>query len=312
MWASDTAEIEHVACPLCGSSESTVYCEARDHLFAQPGVFTFVRCRLCALVYLNPRPAADALRRYYPDEYFCYRPALAASRGGAAAMGGLAGRLSLRRIRQLEDHVGRISRDATILDVGCGANSFLYHLHRLRGCETLGIDFNAAVAAAVRNHLGMPVLAGSLCEAGLAADSFDGVAMYEYLEHEGRPRRVLSEAHRVTKPGGWLVLEIPNITSPLARLFGRKWCQLDAPRHLVLYDPATIRRMLEDCGYQVIATRPLRYLFMFGFSVLVAAGFRRLGRLPLFETALAVAITLPFLPLLWFCPEFLRVYARKA
>ena len=47
-------------------------------------------------------------------------------------------RLALQRIRQLEHHIGQIPRSARILDVGCGANAFLYHLHRLRGCEASG------------------------------------------------------------------------------------------------------------------------------------------------------------------------------
>jgi len=49
---------------------------------------------------------------------------------------------------------------------------------------------------------------------------------------------------------------------------------------------------------------------MFGCSVLVAMGFRNMGMLPLLETTLAVDITLPFLPLTWLWPEFLRIYAR--
>jgi SAM-dependent methyltransferase len=304
-------DFEPVDCPLCGSRESAPRFRARAHLFRQPGDFSFVSCQECSLTYLNPRPTLAALQRYYPAEYFCYRPVFDSRRTGQPRMAGLAGQLSLRRIRQLERYVGRVPSSARILDVGCGANSFLYHLHRLRGCETLGIDFNAEVVAAIRDRLAMPAMCGALRECRLEAEAFDGVAMYEYLEHEGEPRKVLAEARRVTKPGGWLAIEIPNVGSRLAAIFGRKWCQLDAPRHLVLYDTATIRRLLVQGGYEVIAVRPLCYQWMFGFSVLVAAGFRKLGRLPLLETALAVAITLPFLPLPWIWPEFLRVYARK-
>lgn len=301
--------MENVACPLCGADEASLYRRTRDHLFRQPGEFTFVRCSRCGLVYLNPRPTLDALTQYYPENYFCYRPAIQGTEP-KHAMGGLVASLALSRIRQLEKYTGRVLSSAHILDVGCGGNSFLYHLNRLRGCETLGVDFNAKVVNAIQQHYGMKAMCGYLPECRLPTATFDGVGMYEYLEHEGRPRDILAEARRITKPGGWLALEIPNIGSGLARLFGRKWCQLDAPRHLVLYDPVTIRRMLEQSGYEIIAIRPLCYQWMFGFSVLVAMGFRNMGMLPLLETTLAVAITLPFLPLTWLWPEFLRIYAR--
>jgi SAM-dependent methyltransferase len=316
--------LEHVPCPVCGADDAEVRHRVRDHLFGQPDEFNLVRCRGCRVLYLNPRPTLAGLQRFYPDTYFCYQPLLAdASPGGELpGMGGLTGALAESRIRQLERHVGQIPRAARILDVGCGANAFLYHLHRLRGCETLGIDTNAAVVRAINERMGLPAVEGTLLRpagtpvatlagaAALPAGHFDGVAMYEYLEHEGRPREVLAEARRVSKPGAWLVIETPDASSRIATIFGRKWCQLDAPRHLVLYDPTTIRSLLESAGYEVLAVQRLTYQWMFGFSLLVALGLRNMGRLGPFETVLGVALTLPFLPLPWIWPEFMRVYAR--
>lgn len=302
-------ELEFVACPLCGGQNSTPAARLRDHLFGQPGEFQLVQCDACGLRYLNPRPRSTALGQYYPDDYFCYGPLLGSD--PHRAMGGLTRRLALQRIRQLERHVGTVPATARILDVGCGANAFLYHLHHLRGCDTLGIDFNASVAEAIRSRLGMPAIHGSLLSADLAPESFDGVAMYEYIEHDGAPRDVLEAARRATRPGGWLVLETPNVESGLAQLFGRKWCQYDTPRHLVLFNPRTIARLLDACGYDVIAIRPLCYQWMIGFSILVALGFRNLGRLRPHELVLAVATTLPLLPVPWLLPEFMRVYARR-
>lgn len=310
-----SSDFESVPCPGCGSNEPITLHRVRDHLFAAPGEFTLVRCGRCGLVYLNPRPTLEELQQFYPSNYFCYQPVMepeAPAEGDQdIPLGGLTGRLARQRIGQLETHVGRVSPSSRVLDVGCGANAFLFHLRRLRGCETLGIDFNAAVVEAIHRKLQMPALWGSILDLELPAAGFDGVAMYEYLEHEGRPYEVIAEACRLTRPGGWLVIETPNIASGLAKLFGRKWCQLDAPRHLVLYEPATITRMLDRCGYEVIAVRPLTYQWMLGFSVLVALGFRRLGRLRPLETALAVAATLPFAYLPWLFPEFMRVYARR-
>ncbi|GMV98213.1 MAG: hypothetical protein AMXMBFR83_25650 [Phycisphaerae bacterium] len=308
---SATDLLETIPCPLCGRDDAAERHRVRDHLFGRPGEFRVVQCNGCGLVYLNPRPTLEGLAAHYPRAYFCYTPVLSGALPPWLAMSGIVWHLNVRRIRQLERVFGRVPREARVLDVGCGCNAFLYHLHRLRGCDTLGVDTQAEVVEAIRRRLGMSAVLGPLPRAGLSAEAFDGVGMYEYIEHEGSPREVLAEARRVTRPGGWLVLETPNVDSPLARLFGRKWCQLDAPRHLVLYTPRTITMMLEQSGYEVVAIRRLTYQWMLGFSILVALGLRRLGRLGPLEAALGVAATLPFLPVPWFCPEFMRVYARK-
>lgn len=309
MLPPDLQDFESVVCPACGANEPAPLHRVRDHLFGQPGEFTLARCGRCGVVYLNPRPTPAGLARFYPSQYFCYDPVLGA-RAGVPRMGGLTKRLALQRISQLERHLGPVPREARVLDVGCGANAFLYHLHRLRGCNTLGIDFNETVVRAIRDRLGMPAEAGSLLTCELPGAGFDGIGMYEYIEHEGNPREVLSRARRACRPGGWLAIETPNVDSGLARVFGRKWCQLDAPRHLVLYSPETLTRLLDSCGWQVIAVRPLTFQWMLGFSILVALGLRHMGRLRPWEAALGVTATLPFLPVPWIFPEFMRVYAR--
>ena len=48
--------MEHVSCCVCGARDAGPYVEAWDRSHGQPGVFTFVKCRRCGHVYLNPRP----------------------------------------------------------------------------------------------------------------------------------------------------------------------------------------------------------------------------------------------------------------
>ena len=79
---------------------------------------------------------------------------------------------------------------------------------------------------------------------------------------------------------------------------------------MVLYDRVTITKMLEKCGYEVIGLRPLVNQWMLGFDIMVALGFRNMGRLRLWEMLLGVGLTLPFIYLPWIFPEFMRVYAR--
>ena len=56
---------------------------------------------------------------------------------------------------------------------------------------------------------------------------------------------------RLLKPGGLCVIGVPNSASFFARLFKDKWYHLDCPRHLCLWSPATMKRLLADRGLSV-------------------------------------------------------------
>ncbi len=61
---------EDVDCALCGARDEERLFPARDKMFPGQERFSAVRCRRCGLVYLNPRPAAQAHASYYGDSYF--------------------------------------------------------------------------------------------------------------------------------------------------------------------------------------------------------------------------------------------------
>src|SRR3989344_9003564 len=49
-------------CPACGADDSVT-------VFVKSG-YSFVRCRSCALLYVNPRPDGQALSALYKDAFF--------------------------------------------------------------------------------------------------------------------------------------------------------------------------------------------------------------------------------------------------
>src|SRR5690606_21684438 len=57
---------------------------------------------------------------------------------------------------------------------------------------------------------------------------------------------------RLLKPDGLFVFRVPNLDAYDARLFGRYWAGLDAPRHTFVPDEATIARLLDATGFREI------------------------------------------------------------
>ena len=260
---------ESVACELCGSDQSEVILQAKERRFGLEGCFTVVRCKKCSLVYINPRPLEEGLRRYYPRDYYAYQPAPQKS-GLPQRMKGRIKAMALEeyktapghsipsprkllrralsfplqgRLQGLPDHLS----GGRVLDVGCGTGGYLRLLREL-GWEVYGVEVDE-VACAEAKKWELDIFHGQLEEAGFPEDCFDLVRMNHVLEHLPRPLRSLKEAKRVLKEGGRLLIEVPNVASLSALLFGDRWYHLDVPRHLFHFSPRTLRPLLEKAGF---------------------------------------------------------------
>lgn len=301
---------ESVPCPLCGADSPELVFYARDRLFAQPGLYRIVRCSACNLRYLSPRPTLAALARHYPPEYFIYQKPEDLNPVARFLVGAFMTDRWRQYIKRVERVRGPFTPDTKIVDVGCGLNEHLVTLKQMRGCEGIGIDFSPEVAAFVRDRLKMPVFEGTLADAKFPDGEFEVVAMNEYLEHEPFPLAALTEARRVTRPGGHLTLEVPAADSFAAKLFGTRWSQVDAPRHLIHFTRETLGAMLERAGFELIHTETFQIPGLIGISVLQALGRRRMGRLTAFDRTLMSFAALPLVPLLPFLDELMFAIAR--
>ncbi|WP_176929032.1 class I SAM-dependent methyltransferase [Paraburkholderia lycopersici] len=124
--------------------------------------------------------------------------------------------------RRSDGHVFRyhfaaqyVPPNARVVDIACGMG---YGSHLLGtqtfAREVLGLDVNEEGLRYAQSMYGDEVVhfaradAGNI--AGIATDSVDVVCSFETLEHLPNPHLFLAEAHRILKPGGRLVISVPN------------------------------------------------------------------------------------------------------
>ncbi len=116
------------------------------------------------------------------------------------------------------------------------------------GWRVQGVDFDPDAAALARGK-GLNVVVGTIESQGYTADSFDAVTLNHVIEHVPNPLGLLRECHRILKPGGRLFLATPNSRSLGHRIFKQSWRGLEPPRHLQVFTPSALRRLLLEVGF---------------------------------------------------------------
>jgi SAM-dependent methyltransferase len=135
-----------------------------------------------------------------------------------------------------------------MLDVGCGAGELMAQ-HRELGWSVTGIEPDSHAAALSRDR-GLEVHHGTVFDAPLGGRNFDVILMSQVIEHLPDPVEALRHAARWLAPSGKVVLITPNASSLCFKLFGSRWFPLEAPRHLFLFDPNTIRLLAAKAGLE--------------------------------------------------------------
>jgi SAM-dependent methyltransferase len=96
---------------------------------------------------------------------------------------------------------------------------------------------------------------GTLDSAPWPDASFDLVLMNHSLEHMPDPMVALSRARTLLRPGGSLIVAVPNWRSWQRRAFGTYWLHVDLPRHLAHYSSDALHAAARDAGFRRGRTR---------------------------------------------------------
>lgn len=280
-------EEENVKCNLCHADDTRFLFSGKDRQHSKEGLFRVVQCKICGLVYLNPRPTQRNIGYYYPSEYIPYGKTAFQDIG---IMG--KGRGSFARLKNwmkktiLEEHYkydfrnfGKTkkkknlfkkvltyaflpkyrkmyyqtipcSENGKVLDIGCGSGSYLAWLKQL-GWQAYGVEMNKDCVEFAAKEYGIDIFCGDLLEAKFPDSYFDCVTMWSFLEHCRSPLETLKETNRILKQGGLMVIFVPNFDSLEIRVLREKSFLTDIPRHLYNFSPRTLQAMLIKAGFKV-------------------------------------------------------------
>ena len=177
-----------------------------------------------------------------------YTPARGLARRLLEPLRGLAERDRMRFVRSLPP-------GSRVLEVGAGDGK-LVRMMRDAGLDARGIDPSPAACAAARAN-GVEVANVGVGEAELEPASEDAVVLWHALEHLDDPASALERIRGWLRPGGTLVVAVPNLASLQARIGGDRWFHQDVPRHRTHLTAAGAAALLERTGFQPVRVRHL-------------------------------------------------------
>lgn len=184
--------------------------------------------------------------------------------------------------------------DDRVLDVGCGTGFLLLEAAK-RASQAVGVDVTSAMLTACKKRVEEAGLANVTLREGNAEalpfcdERFDVVLTRLTLHHMANPQRVLSEMHRVLRPGGRVALcDIVADEEPGKADLHNRLERLRDPSHVQHYPATAVVRLMEQAGFKVGAPVEWRTPRRFGEWVELASV--RPEVLPALETLLDTLI----------------------
>lgn len=134
-----------------------------------------------------------------------------------------------------------------ILEIGVGTGRF---------AAPLGIDIGvepSATAAALASDRGVNTVPGIAEALPFSDDSFDHALAVTTICFVDSPKKMISEARRVLRPGGTLVMAFVDKLSPLGQLYLAHQAENIFYRHATFFSTAEVEDLLRDNGFEIEA-----------------------------------------------------------
>jgi SAM-dependent methyltransferase len=227
-------------CPVCDSQTCSEFVTFNQ--------LEFVRCAGCDTVYKSREVVGLSDPSLYEAEYHT----------------GKRSRRWLHRIRKAQRqirHALRFGQASTLLDIGCSVGYIVAAGNQL-GMRASGVDVSAfAVKTAAER--GLDVRVGTLEHIPYPDAQFGLVVMRHVLEHTATPKQALEEVRRVLSPSGLILVMVPDVNYWKGRWLKKSY-RFFRPddlgrQHAVYYSTSTLRRLLNTCGFRVLAESKARW-----------------------------------------------------
>ncbi len=214
-------------------SQKTIYLKTKDFLITGEEFGLLYDAEKEMLV-TSPQPAIENLSKYYKsEEYISHTDS---KKGIVSFLYQLVKKHALQKkislITSLNNGAG------SLLDIGAGTGDFLKQAKK-KSWKISGVEPNeSARKLAKEKGVNLKKRIEYYEE-----ERFDVITLWHVLEHLPNLEKTISTIENLLKPGGILIVAVPNYKSFDAKHYKSNWAAYDAPRHLWHFSRSSMERL---------------------------------------------------------------------
>ena len=321
--------IKQILCPICNSLGTSIMYNTVPLTTNSKYSYQILTCWICSHSFTYPQPELTDIESVYSDNYYSYNVNIEKQNNkfkfkikrwiyknnDRNPISRLINFLIAKQTAILPT-VSINSKQNKLLDIGCGNGTFLSFMKSL-DWETYGVEISKK-ATQIATTNGHQVFLGDLKSAGYPDNFFHEITLNNVLEHLSSPIDILNEINRIIKPGGEVIICVPNFHCYSSRLFKTYWAGLLVPEHLQHFSMKSLDKALELSNFKSINQKYIyREIVLNNLKTIPKEEKRKFKYTVLYCKAilLLIAGTLSF-PVLFlnigqnFCP-FITIHSKK-
>lgn len=243
--------IHYEHCPVCSGKQIKKVFSVKDYTVSGE-LFTLYSCNDCSFVFTQDIPSGDEIGPYYASQNYISH---------SNTQKGLINKLyhKVRKITLVSKRNMIVAetgiKKGSLLDVGCGTGAFLNEM-KSAGWQITGLEPDETARKNALELFGIQTQPSDELF-NLPAQSFDAITMWHVMEHVHELHEYTERLKELLKPGGRLLIAVPNYTSHDAGHYKEYWAAYDVPRHLYHFSPASMRVLMDQHGLKVTGTKPM-------------------------------------------------------
>ena len=236
-------------CPICEYPSAQPRYRMRDRFFeVSDDEFVLYRCGSCGLLFQEEEKIRDRLADFYPPGYWWQE------QGKLSGLERVYREWVMRR-DQLKFVLSMLPGErGRLLDIGCGGGTFV-KLALQAGFDAYGLEQSEEAVRIGQSNAPGRIFPGMEQDLISRGELFDVLTLFHALEHMTDPFRYLKDLQKLLRRPGKVIIQVPNVHSLQARLFGSRWYGLDCPRHVYNYTTFSVLHLLGRAGYRIHRVR---------------------------------------------------------
>lgn len=206
-------------------------CSSTTCIFTKKGEHAIYKCINCGFGYTDKldKQSGD----YHRDETYIIEENLFKN-------------IFSRRVKEIT----RFIKTGKVLEIGCSTGLML-SLFKIKGFEAKGVELSKKAAEkAIEKGIDVKI---AFFEKINFNEKFDLVVLNHTLEHMENPVEVLKKIKSILKPKGYVMIDLPNFDSPLAKILKSRWPLLLPDEHLWHFTPRAFNVLFKKMDFKILS-----------------------------------------------------------